>query len=244
MATYNGEKYIGEQLDSILNQLSNEDEVIISDDGSTDKTLDIIESYHDKRIRIFHHVPDKRLRASKVTLVNLVTKNFENALLQVKGDYVFLSDQDDVWLPNKVEVMLRYLKDYDYVVSDAYITDGLLNVIYESRFIVGRHRKTHNKYKALLTSAEPYQGGCAAFRCNVLLRALPFPSKLQSHDRWIGFVCSFFYKYVIIPDKLIYYRRHDLNTSFAVAEKSPNTLIYRIKTRLYYILSLLRLSIE
>ena len=91
MAIYNGEKYIKEQIDSILMQLSNEDELVISDDSSNDRTLDIIAEYNDRRIKVLHHIP---------AIGNSFVKakaNFENALSVAKGDYIFLSDQDDVW---------------------------------------------------------------------------------------------------------------------------------------------------
>ena len=95
MASYNGEKYIKEQIDSILKQLSDEDELVISDDGSTDNTLSVIQSIHDKRIKLIHNQGEHGY-----------SRNFENALKNSKGDYIFLSDQDDVWKDNKVETIL------------------------------------------------------------------------------------------------------------------------------------------
>ncbi|MCD8291094.1 MAG: glycosyltransferase, partial [Prevotella sp.] len=92
IATYNGEKYIEEQIRSILSQLSDNDEVIISDDGSHDQTLSLIQSIGDKRIKIFQNEGRHGFKY-----------NFENTLKKVQGDYIFLCDQDDVWLPNKVQ---------------------------------------------------------------------------------------------------------------------------------------------
>ena len=101
MATYNGGKYIKEQIDSILLQLKEEDELVISDDGSIDDTVQIIKSYSDPRIRLFFHLkPSDQNEWSKPALIS---SNFENALRRAKGDFIFLSDQDDIWLPNKVE---------------------------------------------------------------------------------------------------------------------------------------------
>lgn len=99
VATYNGEMYIRQQLQSILCQLADSDEVIISDDGSTDGTLTVIREINDKRIRLI----DGPRRQSP-------TLNFENALRQAKGDHIFLSDQDDVWKPEKVAVCMKWLK--------------------------------------------------------------------------------------------------------------------------------------
>ncbi len=99
MATYNGEKYIKEQLESILLQLENQDEVIVSDDGSTDHTLKIIESLNDQRIKI--------LKGPR----NGVKQNFAHALSFCKGKYIFLSDQDDIWLENKVKHLLTCFEE-------------------------------------------------------------------------------------------------------------------------------------
>ena len=92
IATYNGERYIREQLDSILSQLSLDDEVIISDDGSKDSTIEIISSYLDSRIKVFKN-------NGKHGYVG----NFENALNHSSGDFIFLSDQDDIWELQKIE---------------------------------------------------------------------------------------------------------------------------------------------
>ena len=122
IATYNGEKYIKEQLTSILSQINIDDEVIISDDGSTDQTTEIIKSLNDSRIKLikgdFHNF----------------TFNFENAIKQAKGEYIFLADQDDVWLPNKYHECLHELKKYDLICHNSKITDKNLNIINNSFF--------------------------------------------------------------------------------------------------------------
>ena len=130
MATYNGGHYIREQLDSILMQLGEGDEIIISDDSSTDDTLEIIASYADNRIKIF---PGQHFHSPVF--------NFENALKQAKGDYVFLSDQDDVWKLDKVQVMLEELKRFALVVSDCMVVDKEGGVIQDS-FCFSEVRKT------------------------------------------------------------------------------------------------------
>lgn len=233
IATYNGGKYIKEQLNSILSQLTSEDEVIISDDGSTDDTLKIIESICDDRIKIYHHKVVKGPAHIKVT------KNFENALFHTKGDYLFMADQDDVWTPNKVEVSMKYLKEYDYIVSDCFVTDMNLKIIHNSRFYENSGI-AKNKWKALLKPT-PYQGSCAAFKRIVLSKALPFPIGIQSHDRWIGYVASFYFRYKIIPEQLIFYRRHSDNVS-TTFNGSDKAVLYKIKTRLKYIKELIKIG--
>lgn len=233
MATHNGEKYIKEQIKSILSQLSSGDELIISDDGSTDSTLDIIRGFNDSRIKIFLQTSPKNLLSHEYA-----TLNFENALRNAKGDFIFLSDQDDVWVDNKVEVSMNYLKVYDYIVSDAFVTDAMLNIVSKTRFT--KEEKVYfNKFLAVVLST-PYQGGCAAFKRCVLEKALPFPKGLQSHDRWIGNVAAFYFKYKIIPEKLIYYRRHETTTSstFGTGGRSAG-LLKTISYKLGYIKGLL-----
>ena len=133
MATYNGECFLKEQIDSILPQLSQEDELIISDDGSTDRTLEIIASYKDERIKVFNH--EKTGNKYYPTLkVCYSTSNFENALNQAKGDYIFLSDQDDVWEKNKINESLELLKKYDYVIHNLSLIDENGNVLKEKYY--------------------------------------------------------------------------------------------------------------
>ena len=119
IATYNGQQFIREQIDSILCQLSSDDEIIVSDNGSADDTISIINSIDDKRIRIIEG-PRKH---SPIL-------NFEKALKEAKGEFVFLADQDDLWKPNKVETCMKWLKKYYCVVSDAEVTDSKLNPLH------------------------------------------------------------------------------------------------------------------
>ena len=123
LATYNGAQHIREQLDSILPQLGRDDEVIVSDDLSIDETLEIITSYGDARVKI---LPTKS-RLGPVA-------NFQRALTAAIGDIVFLSDQDDIWEPNKVATSLRVLESCDLVVSDCVIIDANNEVISDSFF--------------------------------------------------------------------------------------------------------------
>ena len=125
IATFNGEKYIREQLNSILFQLSLQDEVIVSDDGSTDNTISIIKSFNDNRIKIIDGVH----RHSP-------TLNFEKALKEAKGDYIFLADQDDVWKDDKVKICLKWLQHYDCIISDAEVTDENLNITFTVCFVL------------------------------------------------------------------------------------------------------------
>jgi glycosyltransferase involved in cell wall biosynthesis len=226
IATYNGEKYIRDQIDSILPQLTINDEIIVSDDNSTDKTIKYIENINDYRIKIFTNQLGKGY-----------SKNFENAINKSTGEIIFICDQDDFWESNKVEIMLSYLQNYDLVISDCLICDKDLNVT------LGSHFKMHNTTKGFLNNwiKTRYIGACMAFDRNMLLKILPFPEnqKRCAYDYWIALVGELYYKVELIPIPLMKYRRHDKNASTG-GEKSTNPLLSKIATRIYSLFYLLK----
>lgn len=222
IATYNGAKYIKEQLDSILCQLSEEDEVIISDDGSTDETLQIITSYQDKRIKVF---------SNKNRGVN---NNFSNALKKSSGDIIFLSDQDDIWKKNKVSICRQALIENELVVTNCSVIDNLGEIIYESYFNIANSRKGF--FKNFYRST--YLGCCLAFKRNVLEDVLPIPRKLLLfHDWWFGFISECCYKVEFIDIPCMYYRRHNETNSNTLSKSNLS-----IKNRIYYRIQLLILG--
>ena len=200
MATYNGEKFIKEQIDSILKNLSDDDEIVISDDGSTDNTLKIINSIKDKRIKIFEGP-----RAG-------VKKNFENAINKSNGMYIFLSDQDDIWSPNKVKTILKAFNDNNCtcIVHDCAVVDEQMkNIIYDSFF---EYRKSKNGVVSNIIK-NSYIGCCMAFKAELKAIILPIPNAIEMHDQWIGILSDMNGKSVFIRDNLLKYRRHNSNTS-------------------------------
>lgn len=231
IATYNGEKYIKAQLDSIFRQLPDDAEVIISDDSSSDNTLQVIASFNDYRIIV---LPNQKFRSPIF--------NFENALRHAEGDYIFLSDQDDIWLPGRLDKMMAFFDEYDMVVSDCKVVNDNLEVISESYFdlVDGKPGFVRN-----LTRTSAYNGCCMAFKRSILKRALPFPKHIMMHDFWIALIAELFYKVKFIYEPLILYRRHSANLSFT-GEKTPNPLYrkisFRIKTLSALVFRLLRLA--
>jgi len=215
IATYNGERYIKEQLDSILSQLSDGDEVIISDDSSTDRTVEIIKAYKAENIILL----EKQSFKSPVF-------NFEHALKHAKNEFIFLADQDDVWREEKVEVMLSHLQDYDLVISDASIIDSEGNTIGDSFF------KQNGSAPGLLKNLvkNSYIGCTMAFNRKVLQRSLPFPKETPMHDWWIGLIAELFGSTYFCREQLTAYRRHESNAS-ASAGDSPYTLLQKIRMR-------------
>lgn len=237
IATYNGEKFIRQQLQSIIMQLSPGDEVIISDDGSTDRTLQIVEEMRSsaRTQQSEHAVAGKGKTAPAIRILlnegeHGYTPNFENALRHAKGDYIFLSDQDDVWAPNKVEVTLRSLKHHSMVIADADIVDAEGNVIAESYF---RQRGARSGLVSNLIRFS-YLGCMLAFRREVRDKALPFPPNhsLCTHDNWLALVAMTFFSCTVLPDKLLHYRRHGANASKGGLEKTT-TLAFKIRYRVY-----------
>ena len=218
IATYNGAATLHEQLSSILSQLSPDDEVIVSDDGSTDATLDVVRAFDNP---IIHIVPGPQTGSP--------IDNFEHALRQARGEYIFLSDQDDVWLEGKVQRMLAALKGgADCVVSDCRVTDQALHVTAPSFFA---HVQLHESRWYNLLVRNFYLGCCMAFTRRVLQRALPFPACTPMHDIWIGNVAAFTGRVEFLHEQLILFRRHGDNAS-CTARKSPYSLRAKIKFRL------------
>lgn len=225
IATYNGERFLSEQLMSILPQLSPKDEIIISDDGSQDETIRLIESIKSPQIHL--HINDGKRG---------YTPNFENALRHAKGEYIFLADQDDIWMPNKVSICMRLLQSYSLVISDAVIINEQGIRMGESFF---KLRKTR---KGLLHTLVRFSflGCCIAFNREILHRAIPFPTEhlLCTHDNWITLVGMTYYKTIVIDDKLVCYRRHSSNTS-AGGMQNSTSIAFKIKYRLYLLIKLI-----
>lgn len=216
IACYNGQKYIKQQIDSILCQLEETDELIISDDGSNDDTLKIIRGYNDCRIKIHNNHNHG------------VNNNFENALSFASGEYVFLCDQDDIWMPNKVKIILDALQKYVMVVHNAKLIDGEGRPIGKTYYDC-----THDKvgfwanfYKSR------YLGCCMAFRSSLLKEIMPFPKNIFGHDYWIGLYGDCKYRVHFINDILICYRRHDNNVSTSSEKSKDSFYTMLVKKRL------------
>lgn len=199
MATYNGEKYLKEQLDSILKNPV--DEVIISDDGSTDKTCEIINDYKDKRIKLIAGPKQG------------VKQNFANAIKHTTGDIIFLSDQDDIWEDNKVEKVLdTFDKNPELVLvtHDAKILTMENNKIADESNME-RLKARSGYYENILRNT--YTGCCMAIKSDLKKYILPIPNNIEMHDQWIGVIACKYGKDVMIKSKLITYRRHASNVS-------------------------------
>lgn len=229
LAAYNGERFIKKQILSNLMQLSDKDELIISDDGSTDNTINIIHSINDHRIKCIYHNKSE-VRNSKNSLYYIVASNFENALSCASGDIIFLSDQDDIWAPNKVEIYLKALERADLVQGNYTYIDINDNEILGKRFCSSPFKNMVYDLFVL-----PFHGASMAFKRNILNLALPFPANLIQHDSYLGKIALLRGKCTFISLPLTFYRVHEHNVS-QPGSKSPNSLIFKIyfRVRLLY----------
>lgn len=235
LATHNGEKFIKKQIESILPQLEENDELIISDDNSTDCTLEIIKSLNDKRINIikFNNIyPTEK----KWTLINhRISFNFLNAINYAKGDIILFSDQDDIWRNDKIQKIKDSLKENDLVISNFSIIDENDKIIKE---------KFYTSFKFIypfwLYALSPHFTGCAmGFKRWLLEIALPFPNEIScGHDNWIGLCAMKFGKISFISEPLFMHRIHSSNNSF-LAKKSSNTILMKLNWRLRAFISIL-----
>lgn len=216
MATYNGERFIRRQLETILSQLGPEDEVVVSDDSSSDRTVEIVRSIADHRIRLF---AGNTFRSPIF--------NFENALKQATGDVIALADQDDVWLPDKVAVIRQQFagrgEEVFLIVMDGRVVDEEERVLEESIF------RRINAGPGLLKNLydNTFLGCALAFTRKLLDIALPFPRNIPMHDMWLGDLAQIFGSVEFVPEKTILYRKHGASLTDFKRRFIPMTQIKR-----------------
>lgn len=199
MCSYNGERFIKEQLNSILNQTYKNIELIIVDDGSKDKTLEIVEEYvkKDNRIKFFKN--DKNLG---------FVKNFEKSISLCSGDYIALADQDDIWKKDKLEVFLKEIKDNTLIYSDAILIDkesketGKQLIRPAGNLVSGKCNKAFIYYNCV-------SGNTLMFKKELIKHILPIPEKITFHDIWIAFVASTIGEITFTQESYTFYRRYD-----------------------------------
>lgn len=203
MATFNGRAFVEEQLRSVLEQLSASDEIVVVDDCSSDGTAEVVRKLSLDDPRISLHQNDANVG---------VIRSFERSLSLAKGAYIFLCDQDDIWLPNKIST-------YSTLLDANERTSAILGnaEIYVNNTPTGRFFFPNNYSPRLSISRQlaknDFIGCCMCIRRNVLLRALPFPAGISMHDWWLG--CAALSTGAVTYDKrpAILYRRHQNNLS-------------------------------
>lgn len=213
IATYNGEKYIGQQIDSILKSSYQDFEIYICDDGSQDRTMDILRKYEE-------NYPDKiHVKQNENNLG--VTLNFLKAICRTTSDYVMLCDQDDIWKIDKIAMTLKRMRHMESqldkklpiaVFTDAKVVDAGLNTIEDSFFKASHLNPRKTDLPHLLMENKLI--GCTIM-INASLRRviqgfnLPVHAKL--HDGWIGLIASSIGKIGYIDETTLLYRQHGNN---------------------------------
>jgi len=212
LATYNGELYISELLHSISSQNTLPDELIISDDSSTDSTLEIANEFARNATFSVKILINKNRLGS--------TANFEVAIRACSGNIIFPCDQDDIWYPHKIERMLEYLMNNPSAgaaFSDADVVDQDLNLLKNSLW--ERKRIKQHELNAISSDGNAFEmvvkrnivtGTAMAFRAQYLEYIVPIPKEWE-HDYWIALIISMSAKLIPIPTPLIAYRQHGSN---------------------------------
>jgi glycosyltransferase involved in cell wall biosynthesis len=218
MCTYNGEAYLKEQLDCIIQQTYHHLEIVIVDDGSTDGTVQLLEAYRlkDNRIKFYQNE------------INLgYNKNFEKAFHLTTGNYIAIADQDDVWVLNKIETLLTLWKGigiFAYSISMDF--EGLApigeNGIKPIRYYEGSMPEK-------LAFDSPVHGHACIFHRSLLQKASPFPENVF-YDWWLSMVASATDKVVCIKETLTYHRIYNANSSRTLLDmKDKNERISKIR---------------
>jgi glycosyltransferase involved in cell wall biosynthesis len=224
MATRNGEKFIQKQLASILPQLGPDDELVISDDSSTDRTVEIINSFADPRIRLLKNN----------TFYNPIF-NAENALSHAQGGIIVLADQDDVWLDGKLRLVRERLGGLHGRVR-LLMMDGE-NIDEHDALLAGSIFDSIGVRGGVLRNIydNKYVGCCLAFTRELLEIALPFPKRIPMHDMWLGILAELFGEVEFVRERTIRYRRHPETATSLKLRFLPWTQINR---RLFLTLAL------
>lgn len=207
LCTYNGERYIRQQLASILEQSLPPDEIVICDDRSTDHTLDIINDIASAS-KILCHVYENDINLG-------YKRNFEKAVSLCRGDIIFLSDQDDVWYKNKIRIVARCFDDASVMMvhHDDRLVDENLSIIYDSYWrAIGMPYAQMSKddYRPLLMR-NYVQGSACAFRKDVYEAAVPF-NTCVSHDTWLALFAIHMGKLISLNEPLMAYRQWGKNS--------------------------------
>jgi glycosyltransferase involved in cell wall biosynthesis len=219
IATYNGEKFLTEQLDSIYNQTYKNIEVVVCDDCSADNTVEILEEYK-QRYGLKYFVNEKNLG---------YIKNFEKVISLCSGEYIAFSDQDDIWLSEKIEILFNEISNYSLIHTNAELIDekgnSLNNTLYSRLF-----KELGLKPAILLNDfdkKESVQGCTCMFSKEVLKKAVPFKLTTKfAHDYWIALVSSKMNGIKYVDKCLVKYRLHENN---AVGINKCSKRIKRLK---------------
>lgn len=219
MTSYNGIKYIGEQVSSILDQLAPEDQLIIGDNGSTDGTIQLLQKWRLKDPRILLSVYTDKLG---------IIPNLNHALALAKGELIFLADQDDIWLPNRV----KYCKELFRVKKKLLLLQTNSDIINSDGIKINKTFFELRKCGVGLVKnywKNTWQGCNIVFRRKLLDVAYPIPEVLPMHDVWLGILADLCGKVKMDKSVLALYRRHENNQSSTTPSKPKQIMRWRLQ---------------
>lgn len=225
IATYNGSRFLKEQVDSILAQLGQDDELIVVDDASMDDTVQMLEKFDDPRIRIFKNQQNIG-----------VCGTFERAISLAEGDVIFLSDQDDIWLPNRLDIMRVELmkQNADMLVSNYSLVDEK-GAIIDGQLVpplqANHSRKRIRNLFGILAGRRNYYGCAMCFTSLFAKRASPFPKHANYHDLWFAIFANVNSRLVHFEEKTLHHRIHGSNVTVV-----DRPLLAKLNSRLEFIL--------
>lgn len=234
MATYNGERHVRRQIETILSELSSADELIVVDDCSRDRTVEVIRSIEDPRISVHCNAYNQRQ-----------VRSFATAIAFARNDVVFLADQDDIWIPGRVDLMCEALEtaraslvasNFEWVdEAETPIDLPLMPVRQEDsrRFLknifdifIGRHK---------------YLGCTMAFRRELVSLVLPIPSYSETHDLWLALAANLIGSNIHLETTTLLKRQHQGNFTDTVSGRS---FYLKLRTRLLFARGLFELSLR
>ena len=208
MATYNGARFIREQLDSILAQTITDWELVVCDDCSSDETVSILQEYITKDSRIQLHRNPQNLGFKR---------NFEQSISLCKGDYIALCDQDDIWYPTHLEILVNQIGNYSLSIGNSDIVDSNNNFLNkkmsdtDALYIIPEDSKKL-LYRALLNS-NPFQGAAMLLKKEFANKCLPIPNDIRFHDTWISACACALDGIIYSFNPIIRYRQHNKNVT-------------------------------
>lgn len=207
ISTYNGEKYLKDQLDSLRNQTYGNIRIIARDDGSSDATLDILKSYN------IEVMPLSKNLGAKGSFGILLEYAIENS----DGDYFMFCDQDDIWKKDKAQKTLEKMKEHSHnhsgptlIHTDLSVVDDKLNILNNS-FWDYQNLDPNSKFLCNFIVQNNITGCTAMIDRELAQLSLPIPHEAIMHDWWIGMTASAFGKIIHLDESTILYRQHDSN---------------------------------
>ncbi|QCT94714.1 glycosyltransferase family 2 protein [Caminibacter mediatlanticus TB-2] len=214
---YNGERFLEKQINSILTQTYKNFTLHLIDDCSNDNSFEIINKYKNlTNVKIYRN--DKNIG---------IVKNVEKYLNLINGEFFALSDQDDIWLPNKLEKQIKYINNKKpmLVHSDLVMINEYEKILYSSYFKFRNYNLPNKKSLNTIISQNGVMGNTILFNQKLKELILPFPKDLIVHDYWIALINEIYGERITLNEKLVMYRIHNNNLSNNISSLSKRNKI-------------------